>query len=98
MIQEAWKVAFPSLRFPLELIGMFPPLVAVQQEASRQPTNEASKLKVSINKNLESRKILACSVNPTEGKKDKKLDYSHCWMKATKEHQSTERPINSGQV
>jgi hypothetical protein len=34
MVQEASKVAFPSLRFPVKLIGLFPvtklPLVAVQ--------------------------------------------------------------------
>jgi hypothetical protein len=24
VVQEAWKVAFPSLRFPLKLIGVFP--------------------------------------------------------------------------
>jgi hypothetical protein len=23
-VQEAWKVAFPSLRFPVELIGIYP--------------------------------------------------------------------------
>jgi hypothetical protein len=38
MIQEAWKVAFSSLRFPVELIGFFPsrksPLVAAPHEAS----------------------------------------------------------------
>jgi hypothetical protein len=49
MIQEAWKVAFPSLGFPIELIGGFPsrksPLVA---------TKGSSKLKVAKNKNFES--------------------------------------------
>jgi hypothetical protein len=63
MIQEAWKVAFPSLRFPVELIGVFParksPLVAAPHEASDQQTPPASmhqstNLKVAINKNLES--------------------------------------------
>jgi hypothetical protein len=48
MVQEAWKVAFPSLRFPVKLIGLFPP----QQEpapapASKQQTNKySSKCKV----------------------------------------------------
>jgi hypothetical protein len=63
MIQEAWKVAFTSLRFPVELIGVFPsrksPLVAAQHEASDQETPPASmhqstNWKVEINKNLES--------------------------------------------
>jgi hypothetical protein len=66
MVQEAWKVAFPSLRFPVEFIGVFPsrksPLVAAPHEASHQhqpalmhqSTNGCSKLKVAINKNLES--------------------------------------------
>jgi hypothetical protein len=63
MIQEAWKVAFPSLRFPVELIGFFPsrksPLVAAQHKASDQKSPPASvhrstNLKVAINKNLES--------------------------------------------
>jgi hypothetical protein len=58
-------VAFPSLRFPVELIGVFPPLgVTVpppnerHQEppaSTHQPTNDCStKSKVAINKNLES--------------------------------------------
>jgi hypothetical protein len=46
MIQEAWKVAFPSLRFPVELIGGFPsrksPLVAVPHKASDQQTPPAA--------------------------------------------------------
>jgi hypothetical protein len=66
MVQEAWKVAFPSLGFPVELIGVFPstksPLVAAQNEASfqeppawmHQSTDNSSMLKVAINKNLES--------------------------------------------
>jgi hypothetical protein len=68
MVQEAWKVAFPSLRFPLELIGGFPSrksqLVAAPHEASLQhqppavmhqsTTNGSSKLKVAINKNFKS--------------------------------------------
>jgi hypothetical protein len=61
MVQEAWKVAFPSLRFPVELIGVFPlsksPLVAAPHEASLQEqppaTTGSSNLKVAINKNLE---------------------------------------------
>jgi hypothetical protein len=63
MIQEAWKVAFPSLRFPVELVGFFPsrksPLVAAPHKASDQQRPPASmhqstNLKVAINKNLES--------------------------------------------
>jgi hypothetical protein len=63
MIQEAWKVAFPSLRFPIELMGVFPSgksqLVSAPHEASDQQTPPASmhqstNLKVAINKNLES--------------------------------------------
>ena len=63
MIQEAWKVAFPSLRFPVELIGVFPSrkstLVAAPHKASDKQTTPASmhqstNLKVAINKNLES--------------------------------------------
>jgi hypothetical protein len=63
MIQEAWKVAFPSLRFPVELIGVFPsrksPLVAAPHEASDQQRPPASmhqstNLKVAINNNFES--------------------------------------------
>ncbi len=59
MIQEAWKVAFPSLRFPVELIGGFPsrksPLVAAPHEASNQQIPPASmhqstNFKVAINK------------------------------------------------
>jgi hypothetical protein len=42
MIQEAWKVAFPSLRFPVELIVVFPSrkssLVAAPHKASDQQT------------------------------------------------------------
>jgi hypothetical protein len=62
MIQEAWKVVFPSLIFPVELIGGFPtrkfPLVAAPpHEASDQQTPLASiyqstKLKVAFNKNI----------------------------------------------
>jgi hypothetical protein len=67
MVQEAWKVPFLSLRFPIELIGMFSlrksPLVAAPHKASHQEppalmhqlTNGSSKLKVAINKNLDSR-------------------------------------------
>jgi hypothetical protein len=59
MVQEAWKVAFPSLRFPVELIGLFPPasrpLVAapheIQASTIHQPTSQS---KVEISKNLES--------------------------------------------
>ena len=63
MVQEAWKVAFPSLRFPIELIGVFPSgkaqLVAAPHEARDQQTPPASmhqstNLKVAIDKNLES--------------------------------------------
>jgi hypothetical protein len=63
MIKEAWKVAFQSLRFPIELIGIFrsrkSPLVAAPRKASDQQTRPASmhqstNLKVAINKNLES--------------------------------------------
>jgi hypothetical protein len=63
MIQEAWKVAFPSLRFPVELIGVSPsrksPLVAAPHKASDQQTLpvlmlQSTNLKVAINKNLES--------------------------------------------
>ena len=64
MIQEAWKVAFPSLRFPVELIGVFPsqksPLVAAPHEATDQDQtppalmHQSTNLKVAINKNLES--------------------------------------------
>jgi hypothetical protein len=40
MVMEAWKVAFPSLRFPLELIGLFPavksPLVAAPHQSDPQ--------------------------------------------------------------
>jgi hypothetical protein len=59
MIQEAWKLAFPSLRFPVELIGGFPsrksPLVAAPHEASNQQIPPASmhqstNFKVAINK------------------------------------------------
>jgi hypothetical protein len=55
MVQEAWKVAFPSLRFPVELIGLFPPLVAGAPLETRhqgppasthQPTKDSSKFKV----------------------------------------------------
>jgi hypothetical protein len=47
MIQEAWKVAFPSLRFPFKLVGVFPsrksPLVlAAPHEASDQQRPPAS--------------------------------------------------------
>jgi hypothetical protein len=56
MVQEAWKVAFPNLRFPVELIGVFPALPPeIHQEPTawmRQPTNDSSNLKVTINKNL----------------------------------------------
>jgi hypothetical protein len=65
--EEAWKVAFPSLRFPVELIGVpsrKSPLVAAPHKASEQQelppalthqlTNGFSKLKVAINKRLES--------------------------------------------
>jgi hypothetical protein len=45
MIQEAWKVAFPSLRFPVELVGGFPsrksPLVAAPHEANDQQSSPA---------------------------------------------------------
>ena len=65
MVQEAWKVAFPSLIFPVELIGLFPaaksPLVAAPHQSDPQPpppthqqTTNSSRLKVAINKNLES--------------------------------------------
>jgi hypothetical protein len=63
MIQEAWKVAFPSLRFPVELIGVFPsrksPLVAAPHKASDQQTppalmHQSTNFKVAINKNLKS--------------------------------------------
>jgi hypothetical protein len=67
MIQEAWKVALPSLSFPVKLIGVSlsrkSPLVAAPHKASDQQTppawmhqsaNSSSKLKVAINKNLES--------------------------------------------
>ena len=61
-VQEAWKGTFPSLRFPVEMIVLFPttksPLVAVPHEippvSTHQPTTHSSKLKVAINKNLES--------------------------------------------
>jgi hypothetical protein len=66
--KEAWKVAFPSLHFPVELIGLFPasksPIaVAPHQRYGQeppaltcQPTNDdSSKLKVAINKNLKSK-------------------------------------------
>jgi hypothetical protein len=66
MIQEAWKVAFPSLsRFPVGLIWVFPssrqsPLVAAPHKASEQQTqpalmHQSIKLKVAMNKNLESK-------------------------------------------
>jgi hypothetical protein len=64
MVQEAWKVAFPSLRFPVELIGLYPasksPLVEAPHQRPpalrSQPTNDdSSKLKVAINKNFESK-------------------------------------------
>jgi hypothetical protein len=64
IIQEAWEVAFPSLRFPVKFAGVFPstksPLVAVPYEVSHQEeppalmqesTKGSSKLKVTINKN-----------------------------------------------
>jgi hypothetical protein len=62
---EAWKVAFPSLRFPAELIGLFPaaqsPLVAAPHQSdpqppplTHQPTTNSSRSKVAINRNLES--------------------------------------------
>ncbi len=64
MIQEAWKVAFPSLRFPAKLIGVFPswksPLVAAPNEATDQDqtppamVHQSTNLKVAKNKNLES--------------------------------------------
>ena len=65
MVLEAWKGTFPSLRFPIEMIGLFPttksPLVAAPHEihqeppaSTRQPTVDSNKLKVAINKNLES--------------------------------------------
>ncbi len=62
MVQEAWKVVFPGLRFPVELIGLYPanksPLVAARHQeppaSTRQPTVDSNKLKVAINKNLES--------------------------------------------
>jgi hypothetical protein len=63
MIQEAWKVAFPSLRFPVKLVGVFPSrkssLVVAPHKASNQQRPPASmhqstNLKVAINKNLES--------------------------------------------
>ena len=63
MVQEAWKVPFSSLRFPIELIGMFSlrksPLVAAPHKASDQQTppalmRQSTNLKVAINKNLES--------------------------------------------
>jgi hypothetical protein len=65
MVVEAWKVAFPSLRFPVKLIGLFPvaksPLVAAPHQSDpqappskHQPTTNSSRLKVEINQNLES--------------------------------------------
>jgi hypothetical protein len=62
MVQEAWKVVFPGLRFPVELIGLYPamklPLVAARHQeppaSTHQPTVNSNKLKVAINKNLES--------------------------------------------
>jgi hypothetical protein len=65
MVVEAWKVAFPSLRFPVELIGLFPaarsPLVAAPHQSDPQPppsthrpTTNSSGLKVAINRNIES--------------------------------------------
>jgi hypothetical protein len=67
MVQQAWKVAFPSLGFPVKLIVLFPPatkspLVAaphfIHQEppasTTHQPTNDSSQLEDEINKNLES--------------------------------------------
>ncbi len=41
MVQEAWKGTFPSLRFPIEMIGLFPttksPLVAAPHEIHQEP-------------------------------------------------------------
>jgi hypothetical protein len=63
MIQEAWKGTFPSIRFPVEIIVLFPttksPLAAAPHEElqpawTHQPTTDSSRLKVAINKNLES--------------------------------------------
>jgi hypothetical protein len=62
MVQEAWKVAFPSLRFPVELIGLFPPLR--HQPTTNHPpalTHQPTKLKVEINKNLESQFLKECA-------------------------------------
>jgi hypothetical protein len=66
MVVEAWKIAFPSLRFPVEFIGVCPadqsPLVAAPHQSdpqpptpsTHQPTTNSSRLKVAINRNLES--------------------------------------------
>jgi hypothetical protein len=41
MVQEAWKVVFPSLHYPVELIGLFPSLRHQQPPAlMHQPTNQ----------------------------------------------------------
>jgi hypothetical protein len=60
MVEEAWKVAFPSLRFPVKVIDIFPQpkpslLVPLQQHQEEpqaltcQPTDNSNKLKVTIN-------------------------------------------------
>jgi hypothetical protein len=66
MVVEAWKIVFPSLRFPVELIGLCPvaksPLVAAPHQSdpqtptpsTHQPTPNSSRLKVAINRYLES--------------------------------------------
>jgi hypothetical protein len=66
MVVEAWKIAFPSLRFPVKFIGLCPAakslLVAAPHQSdpqppppsTHQPTTNSSRLKVAINRNLES--------------------------------------------
>jgi hypothetical protein len=47
MPQDAWKVAYSSLHYPVKLIGLFPPQEPAPAPAStHQPNKDSSKFKV----------------------------------------------------